>query len=351
MISYDIYPADEGILIADRAALRRSGHLGHALVEYAPGQLLSFASDTSGSRSHGHSGYGWVETRRSSDSGETWSEPTVLRCSVDAFLDGVSYIACEKAVSPRENVITACCLRYGCQPYWEPFYEPAAIISYDGGHTWGELIQISPYRGRVYDMLARDGVIYALHFCNDAEVSFTGNRPEHVYRLYESRDAGESWQEVSVLPFDANGLGYGAMEFLPDGSLLCAAYDINDEYNMPCVISRDMGRTWEKPFRVYLDKRIRNPQLVSANGVYFLHGRSGCVESDMPSEFVLYASPDCVHWDEGRYIRTADEEGWGNHGYYSDSIRVDGRVLIQYSQPYHEARTNICQTWIENIHD
>ena len=35
-------PPSEGELFANQEPLRRSGHLGHALVEYEPGKLLAF---------------------------------------------------------------------------------------------------------------------------------------------------------------------------------------------------------------------------------------------------------------------------------------------------------------------
>ena len=64
----------EGILFVNHHEKRRSGHLGHALVEYEDGKLLAFYSNCAGSRNHGHSGFGWVEYRRSEDGGETWDE-------------------------------------------------------------------------------------------------------------------------------------------------------------------------------------------------------------------------------------------------------------------------------------
>ena len=348
MISYSVYPPDEGIIIANHQETRRSGHLGHALVEYAPGCLLAFYSNCAGSRCEGHSGFGWMEYRRSLDSGESWGDPYVLKYSVDTFLDGLYTISCEKAVVTESGVIVLVLLVNGCNPHWEPFYEPLVIRSFDGGYNWTEPARLSDYRGRVYDMKYRTGDILALHFCNPADVHFTGNAPEHQYRLYASKD-GEVWEERSVVPFDTQGRGYGAIEILPNGRLAAYAYNIKDEYNLDLCVSADGGRTWEKRDAIYLDKRIRNPQVSKANGRYFLHGRSGCEEHDMPSDFVLYASEDGIHFDEGNYIRITPERGNGAAGYYSNSIPVGDRLLIQYSLPYDRNRTNVCHTWIEDI--
>ena len=48
-------PPNEGILLVDHSAKRRSGRLGHALVHYEPGKLLAFYPNCSGDNG-GHSG-------------------------------------------------------------------------------------------------------------------------------------------------------------------------------------------------------------------------------------------------------------------------------------------------------
>ena len=75
---YDITPSplpNDGLMFADLVAKGRSGHLGHALVEYAPGCVLAFYSNCSGVRNDGHNGFGWMEYRRSLDAGQTWDDP------------------------------------------------------------------------------------------------------------------------------------------------------------------------------------------------------------------------------------------------------------------------------------
>ena len=70
---YDITPSplpNDGLMFADLVAKGRSGHLGHALVEYAPGCVLAFYSNCSGVRNDGHNGFGWMEYRRSLDAGK-----------------------------------------------------------------------------------------------------------------------------------------------------------------------------------------------------------------------------------------------------------------------------------------
>ena len=105
---------------------RRSGHLGHAMAECKDGSILAFYSNCSamhGGNYYGHTMYGWVEYKRSTDRGLTWSEPKVLDYSYKCFLDGVYKIGCEKAVVCDDGTVVLFCLRsigYSFEPYATP---------------------------------------------------------------------------------------------------------------------------------------------------------------------------------------------------------------------------------------
>lgn len=325
--TYRVTPADpaaEGIMFVDHAKKHRSGHMGHALVEYAKDCMLAFYSNCSGSIECGHTGYGWTEYKRTTDGGKTWSDPTVLDYSYESFISGCFNISCEKAVVTDDGVIVLFCLRNKTITRWEPYLEPVVLRSFDNGDTWSEPLYFSDKRGRVMDALYKDGTIYALEFCNDAEVYWTGNKPEHVYRLYVSTDNGATFSEKSIPPFNTYGRSYGALEWLPDGRLAAFAYNEHDEFNLDYCISDDLGSTWSAPSVSFCAKRIRNPQICQLNGTYFLHGRSGCVSNMLPFHFVLYTSRDCIHWDEGVYLRITKGEEWGGAAYYSNNC-VTGR--------------------------
>lgn len=77
-------PPNEGILFVNHAPMDRSGHLGHALVEYEDGKLLAFYPNCSADNK-GHSAVGWMECKCSEDGGETWGQPQVLACSKKLF--------------------------------------------------------------------------------------------------------------------------------------------------------------------------------------------------------------------------------------------------------------------------
>ena len=343
----------EGILFVNHHEKRRSGHLGHALVEYEDGKLLAFYSNCAGSRNHGHSGFGWVEYRRSEDGGETWGEPEVLPYSARMFLDGEYTVACEKAVRADDGTIVVTCLLSRCQPAWEPWGVPTVIRSRDGGKTWSAPKPMTAEAGRLYDLRVCDGTIFGLFFANDGAESFLGNKPEHQYKLLVSTDNGETFTERSTLPFDTMGRGYGSLLFSPDGMLAAYVYNAADEYHLDYCVSADSGSTWTAPAQSEVKKRIRNPQTAYLNGLCFLHGRSGCVDKTVPSNFVLYSSEDGVHWDDGVYLRIPPEGAWGGGSYYSNNLVVGAlgtgkkRLLIQSSDAYDEARTDIRHWWVD----
>ena len=79
----------EPTLYVDNQSRGRSGHMTHAMAEFAPGCFIDFNSNCSAERWGGHSPYGWVEYRISKDSGKTYSEVKTLPYSVECFLDGV----------------------------------------------------------------------------------------------------------------------------------------------------------------------------------------------------------------------------------------------------------------------
>jgi len=337
---------DEGILFVDHSPTGHSGHLGHALVEYAPGKILAFYPHCFG-RNAGHSGDGWMEYKRSVDGGRTWSEAMTLEYSRQAYQaagDGHS-VMCEKAVCTDNGDIILFNLESVNPTYfWEPLAVPTFLRSTDCGISWSDAQPIGSVAGRFSDAVYHQGVVYVLKFCNDCQVFFCGNRPEHHYELYTSKDNGHTFTLQSILSFNAIDRGYGTMEFLSDTELIVYVYNYNDECHPEYVISRDAGKTWEVPQSTYLAKRIRNPQLTAFKDGYVLHGRSGEKGNDaMKGHFVLYTSTDAIHWDEGRYLQkqTAGLGAYSNNLIIHDPDGGPDRLLIQASHAYSRDLTNI----------
>ncbi len=331
-IIHDTYTVEleEPTLYVDNQSRGRSGHMSHAMAEFAPNCFIDFNSNNSAVRMGGHYPYGWVEYRISRDGGKTYSDIKTLDYAWQCFLDGVNTISVEKAVACDDGSIVAVCLRNGAleQKFCEPWDTPVIIRSTDEGETWSEPMEFTPYPGRPYDALYRDGVIYILHRCCE---EFLGTIPYHVYRLYRSLDNGLSFEEVSVLPIDPIRRGYGSILFDGEGRLHAYAYNEGAEDYMDHAVSEDNGKTWTLLAPCYVKHGIRNPQTAYIDGVYILHGRGG-----NGANFVFYSSEDATNWDEG--IIFIETEPDAASCFYSNNLKLkdeDGAfLLVQYSDRY-----------------
>lgn len=346
-------PPNGGIMFADLAKINRTGHMGHALVEYAPGKVLAFYPNCSpeDQRWKGHSGFGWMEYKRSVDGGETWSDPITEPHSKALFDARISRTQmCEKAVctdTGRIVLFYLTCDMVVNGHIWEPYYEPFKAFSDDGGRTWSDQTMLIHQAGRVFDAIYRDGLIYVL-FSANPEIPEYCRVQHHDMLLLVSSDNGETFTIRSRVGFRSTRYCfYGTMCFREDGSLIVYTYDENDEHNPRYCVSRDGGLTWEQPRRAFCAKCIRNPQLALFKGTYFLHGRSGSL-SENPGHFVLYTSPDAVSWDEGTYLAMQT----AGAGAYSNNLIVhtpDGRerLMIQTSHAYEANKTNTIMFWVD----
>lgn len=319
----------EPVLYVDNKSRNRSGHMTHALAEFAPGKLIDFNSNCSAVKFGGHSTFGWVEYRLSEDGGETYSDTYELPYSKEALFDGIYVISVEKAVACDDGRIVAICLRNSGDGLCQPWDTPMTVTSFDGGKTWTKEKEMCQYKGRVYDACYYNGVIYALEFCNDGTGDFCGEKEEHLYRIFASYDNGDSFEELCVVPVPTMGRGYGSMLFDDKGMLHVYAYNIKDEFHMDHIVSADCGKTWGEPDTCYVAKGIRNPQTAQMDGVYILHARG-----EDSNGFILYLSDDGKNWDEGTFIGTAR-----GGCYYSNNIILkdkngNNRLLIQYSELY-----------------
>lgn len=328
----------EPIILIDNEKKGRSGHMSHALTEFEKGKIMAFYSNCSPVRSCGHSAFGWIEYIISEDYGKTWGEPFVFPYSKKVFLEGVNTISIEKAITIDNGDIVAfllvnsqfkpiCC---------EPWDYPMIAISKDKGKTWEEPVVFSNYKGRIYDVLYYKGVVYALEFCNDATVHFTGNSGEHLYRLFKSEDNCKTFTEVCVIPFESTfKRAYGNMIFTESEELIVYTYNNQDEQNMDYAISKDFGKTFYKTGKSFVENKIRNPQVGLLNGQYILHGRAGDSESGLGS-FVIYTSKDGINWDRGTILVKDVRPAC----FYSENLTVSmpngkQKMFVKYSENYH----------------
>lgn len=344
---------NEGELFVDRSIDNRSSHLGHALVEYAPGKILDFFPNCSGAEEHldGHTCYGWTEFKRSTDGGETWSDTMPYPYSKNLYDMQCGVVShSEKAVTADDGTILVfnllCQFSENAGKGWEPFYVPNFTKSTDGGETWSDAVRFCDDPGRVYDVKKKDGIIYVLIQVSKNPLYFVNE-----YRLYKSSDNGNTFTLASRLPFYA-GVGdysiYGALSFLPDGSLTAFTYRENDEFDLRYVTSTDGGETWSETKYSHFEKRIRNPQMIKFKNTYFCVGRSGSQGGDISNHNIIYCSKDGINWDSGRYLAKRKDgcysAAYGNTLIFHDKNGKE-RLLIQMSYGYSKNRTNIVH-WI-----
>jgi len=352
-ISPDDAP-NAGLLFVNHEKAGRSGHLGHAMVETAPGHLIDWYPncDTSDPHWKGHSGYGWMEYRRSSDGGQTWSEPQPEAYSKRLFDHAWRRGAmCEKAVvTDTGRIILFYFVYYMEEDYqvWGKCFEPMFSVSDDGGQTWSEPRQLTPHTGRVFDAVVHNGQIFVLMHKDSGVLNGVSPMKSEPMLLFVSDDNGESFRLRSVVPFqDMTWTFYGAMMFTPDNRLLVYTYQQTDEHNLKYIVSADEGLTWDCNRRAYFAKKLRNPQLAYFGGKYIAHGRSGS-HGENNGHFVIYTSDDCENWDEGCYVRLRT----AGLAAYSNNLIVhtpEGRerLLIQFSHAYRDHCTNVFHCWLD----
>ena len=306
---------EEPELYVDNESRKRSGHMTHAMAEFAPGCFIDFNSNCSNVRCEGHSAFGFVEYRISKDSGKTYSDVYELPYSKKELLDGLYTISVEKAVACDDGTIVAFCLRNSTeQPVCcMPWATPTVITSTDA--------------------IYHKGVIYAMHFCNE---NFLGECNDHRYRIYKSTDNGKTFEELCMIPFDTIGRGYGSIIFDSNDVLHAYTYNEQAECEMDHAISNDYGRRWIVCTPCHLEKGIRNPQTALIDGVYILHGRAANSEG-----FVLYTSENATDWDEGCYLILDKHAA----AFYSNNLNLTDEkgnfLLIQYSDQYRFACVNV----------
>lgn len=345
---------NDGIMFVDHQKNNRSGHMGHALIEYAPGEVLAFYPNCSAEdlKYRGHSGHGWMEYKRSTDGGETWSESIIEPNSKALFDSNVGRtFMCEKIVKTDTGRLVLFYLNCDIITnghIWEPYFEPYYAFSEDNGETFSSAKQLFDKRGRVYDAVYRDGIIYVLFFANP-ELPGLAHSEEYDYLLYTSSDNGETFELRSKIPFNTMiDRFYGTMCFSPEGKLIVYTYDQKDEHNLIYIISDDNGLNWGKECKAYFKKKLRNPQLIYYKDRFFIHGRGG--EEGLYGALVLYTSPDGINWDEGYYMRY-HTDGCGA-GAYSNNLIVHlpngkERLMIHSSHAYEHAKTNIIMFFVD----
>ncbi|MBO5309199.1 MAG: exo-alpha-sialidase [Lentisphaeria bacterium] len=335
--SFNISDAE---IFVDNKSRKRSGHMSHAIVEYAPGKIIAFNSNCSAKRLGGHSAYGWLEYRYSDDYGKNWSEFHELPVSKEILLDGIYSVSMEKAVF-HDGVFTGFLLRntHTRECCCEPWDTPLVIQSFDLGKTWSEPVEFGPWKGRIYDAQVKDGIIYVLQSCNE---EFICENPGDQYRLFVSTDNGKSFQVQSIVPVNSDNHGYGALNFRPDGSLLAYVCKIMNSSLLEVCCSCDNGKSWKRLDPIPLKEGIRNVQIAPLGKGYVMHGRGGR-NTEWGKGQVIYTSADGIDWNDCILMEPEKQAC-----YYSNMLPMtNGEVLLQYSDLYAEDnRVNVMHRFL-----
>ncbi len=210
---------------------------------------------------------GRAELIRSTDSGKTWSRPTVL---LDTPWDDRAPNFCQL----QDGTILCSLFTYpgptGTDLARDPAQTPltAIIRSFDNGRTWEQPPKRLPVPF-VFD--ATDGPIIQLRD-GSVLICVYGRTPEAKHDMVafcRSADSGNSWELLSTLSTD-HEMSETAVAQLPDGRLVLIARPEGD-----IAWSADGGRSWTKP--VSFGIRLFEPRLMALRDgtLLCLHGSYG----------------------------------------------------------------------------
>ena len=309
----------------------RNSHGGPVALELANGNLFVFHTNVTG-----HSVDGWSEYAISTDGGRTWDMYNKFIYSYNAYQKNPKVAAwVEEGLVTSKGTVVLFISHMG-NPVrgggGDGRTNLGFMRSYDNGATWSE-----------YQPLDGSFAGYPAAVAVEGKTNYLlvdSNEGPHV--LYVSTDDGRSWRKRSTLPLE-DSRWYGALCVMEDGRLLAGAYECvdGDEHHFFYCKSEDEGHTWGDEKRVYLDKRIRDPELAYLDGRYYLHGRAGH-GGEYGRKFVLYQSDDGENWGEGNIISSLGRRSLDGYSHnviinkYNEDVPDELMVLYSIAYDYDD---------------
>lgn len=368
---YFVHPADipnTGVLFVDRQKSNHSGHGNNSIAECRNGDVIAFYSvtGTGPDNWNGHGVAGLSEYRRSTDGGRTWSDPVVFDYSKQLWEGNeVGSALVYSLIAAPDGTLVATVIHYANEQ-WEKQLAPVYFLSHDHGHTWegphafSESASVDDIAYTMNTAFVHNGEIYIVFRGGTSNMS-----PGGRHTLWVSDDNGKGFHQRSVLPFNDADY-YWAAGALDGGKIIVYTYNAHHkggkrsaEKNIPYVTSTDGGRTWSEVQTAHFAKGIRNMQLSGKLGdLYFMHGRSGSYSGELvggdpgPGNFVLYASRDGIHWDDGIVLMSRLQTPGGGDCYSANEIigkydpATPEKLLIHSDVSYSGAKTNMHQWWV-----
>jgi len=295
--------------------------------------------------------WGQVRLIRSTDNGETWSEPQVIR---NGLLDDR-----DAGIIELDNgdlmVFWFTSIAYKVKlrkrnPDWDRHYAkiPEKLVreelgsfsmnSSDGGKTWSKPVRVptsAPHGG----IQLQDGRIVVVGVQNRAvrgnllpeDPGEAAIMPSDRYVVAESRDRGASWRELGVYPVgEYKAICEPHLFEAKDGVL--HAFFRNHKGNgcLTKSCSRDGGKTWSDMQPTAIDGfpphilRLRDGRLVLS------YGRR---KTDRFGEFAVISDDGGKTWDVAHEVALAHSINT-DLGYPCSTELLDGSILtVYYQQP------------------
>ena len=181
--------------------------------------------------------------RRSSDRGDTWDEATPM----DVYPLTSAAVHAPALQLPDGTILAPHCGPIGTGGPGQ--HAQIVLRSTDSGRTWGDPSIIAydtrGFRSYHQSSLVRmaDGEIIAMPWCWDMRKGLDGERfnTPHIW-LSRSWDDGRTWTPVEEIPFRTTG-ATPSLIALRDGRLLCV-WSHRGDPSIRAAVSEDRGRSW-----------------------------------------------------------------------------------------------------------
>lgn len=281
-----------------------------SLVRLTDGRLLAHFRE-----GPGHVGRGVIKQIRSTDEGQTWSEPVTI--FEDAEWDSRSH---STGTQLKSGTILLGFYRHDRK---RGFPLARVLRSTDDGQTYDVIDLPSPYTDTFVYNIGRpiqleDGtVLMPLH--GDLR---GGQR--RVTGITRSRDDGRTWGDFSVIASGGRAYYETNILLLPNGEMLAMNRTEPEPWMWQCR-SKDFGHTWTEPVNSGMQGDVGELLLLKSASIICAYRSQAPGASDTRASI----SRDNGHtWTDEIVV---DPNG-GDHGYTSSVQFPDGRILaLNYS--------------------
>lgn len=303
--------------------------------------------------------YGKVQLVRSSDSGETWSEPvTIANGPIDdrdagivQMPDGTLVVTYFTSVAYRDVIRNKKFKESDPRSGWErhdgkisPEVRKAAIgyfrmESRDNGKTWTKPEKMANVSHAPHGpTLMNDGSLLQLGRSFTDSVQGAGEVGKTIVSAWRSVDNGRTWNCLAPSIPDMNGENSRPHMFhepnaivLPNGTIVGMVRYHGDDGCMRQTVSKDGGKTWSPMAKTPMIGLP--PHLIRLDD-----GKLVCVYARRFPEPVSFGEYACISDDDGKTWDFANEvvlapSHSSDIGYPSSCVLPDGSILTVYYQP------------------